>query len=117
MNEKSERVLITVCLIVFAVLIGMSGVQTYKTIKDGEIISVTMSDDAINVVKEDAPERLFNDYNLGEALIFNEIPVFFDARADLYAHDNIMADGVSMTFFGTGEFCCRDIICGCGWAN
>ena len=98
MKEKTEKALLTVCLIVFALLIGMSSVQTYKTMKDGKLISVTMSDDAINVVKEDAPKRLFNDYNLGEALIYNEIPVFFDARADLYAHDNIMADGVSLTF-------------------
>lgn len=98
MSVESERVLIAVCLIVFALLIGMSCVQAYETMKDGNLISETVSDDAIKAVKEDAPERLFNDYNLGEALIYNEIPVFFDARADLYAHDNIMADGVSMTF-------------------
>ena len=98
MGEKTERRLVALCCLVFVLLIGMSGIQTYETAKDGKLISVTISDDAINAVKEDAPERLFNDYNLGEALIYNEIPVFFDARADLYAHDNIMADGVSLLF-------------------
>lgn len=98
MNNKTEGALIAVCLTVFALLIGMSGVQAYETAREGKLISVTMSDEAIEVVKEDAPDRLFNDYNLGEALIYNEIPVYFDARADLYAHDNIMADGVSLTF-------------------
>ena len=98
MSEKSERVLIAVCAMVFALLIGMSGVKVYETARNCKLISETMSDEAINVVKEDSPARLFNDYNLGEALIYNEIPVFFDARADLYAHDNILADGVSLTF-------------------
>ena len=28
--------------------------------------------------------RLFNDYNFGSYLLFNDIPVFIDSRADLY---------------------------------
>ena len=97
-SRKSEHGLIAVCLIVFMSLIGVSGVRIYETMADGGLISKVMSDEAILTVKEDSPDRLFNDYNLGEALIYNDIPVFFDARADLYAHDNIMADGVSLTF-------------------
>lgn len=96
MKKKEERILTGICLVIFACLMVYSGVKIYKTAEDGALISVTMSDEAVQAVREDAPERLFNDYNLGEALIYHEIPVFFDARADLYAYDNMMADGVSL---------------------
>lgn len=98
MSQKSEKTLVVVCLVVFALLIGVAGVNIYETAKDEELISVTISDEAISAVKVDNPERIFNDYNLGEALIYSEIPVFFDARADLYAYDSLMADGVSLMF-------------------
>lgn len=40
----------------------------------------------------------YNDYNLGESLIYNDILVFYDSRADLYAQEDIMADGVSLMY-------------------
>lgn len=98
MSRKSEKALIAVCLAVFSLLIGRSVHETWKTHRNEGLISVTMSDEAIAAVSAAGPERLFNDYNLGEALIYHEIPVFFDARADLYAYDNIMADGISLMF-------------------
>lgn len=57
-----------------------------------------MSEEAIQFVKDESPERVFNDYNIGETLIYNDIPVFFDARADLYAQEHIMEDGISLMF-------------------
>lgn len=98
MSRKSEVTFVVACIAVFLAVIGMSISPLISTINNNKLISRTMSDEAVAVVKEDNPERLFNDYNLGEALIFNEIPVFFDARADLFAYDNIMADGVSLSF-------------------
>ena len=98
MTRKSEQTLIMACLLAFLLVIGMSGKQLCDTVHTGTLISTTLSDDAVAAVKKDAPKRLFNDYNLGEALIYHDVPVYFDARADLYAYDNLMADGVSMLF-------------------
>ncbi|MCR5837574.1 MAG: hypothetical protein K6G88_13830 [Lachnospiraceae bacterium] len=48
------------------------------------LIAKAMNDDFIKLVKEEKPERLLNDYNYGETLIYNDIPVFIDSRADVY---------------------------------
>lgn len=60
------------------------------------LITEVLSDDMVEFVKKDKPERLYNDYNFGEALIYNDVPVFYDARADLYAADHILANGVGL---------------------
>lgn len=49
------------------------------------ISSKTLSDDAISVLKEEKPKRLFNYYDYGAYLIYRNIPVFIDGRADLYS--------------------------------
>lgn len=94
-GEKIAVWLLTAVLVLCSI---MSISETVNTYNDDMLISKVVSDQSINVIKDDRPERLFNDYNLGETLIYNDIPVFFDARADLYAHDNIMADGVSLMY-------------------
>lgn len=93
-----EKAAVIVCesLLVIAVSYGMK--KTKDTLSTGEIISKSMSHEAVEAVKSDAPKRIFNDYNVGDALIYNEIPVFFDARADLFARDNILADGFSLLY-------------------
>ena len=48
----------------------------------------TLSDDAIFVLKEENPKRLFNYYDYGAYLIYQNIPVFIDGRADLYSKYN-----------------------------
>ena len=64
-------------------------------LEKNQYISKVMSDEAVNVIKNDLPERLYNDYNLSESLIYNDIPVFFDARADLYVQDDIFEEGIN----------------------
>ena len=97
-TRKSEKiaVLALVALLIVPCVLGIT--DTIETYKNGNLVSVAMSKDAVQAVKDDAPQRIYNDYNLGEALIYNEIPVFFDARADLYAQENIMADGISLMY-------------------
>ena len=97
-QKKSEIVAICLSIIIFLVPIGISVKDTFKTYKEDSIITEVMTEEEISIVMCDSPSRLFNDYNLGEALIFNNIPVFFDARADLYAQEHIMADGISLMF-------------------
>lgn len=46
----------------------------------------TLSDDAILVLQKEKPERLFNYYDYGAYLIYQDIPVFIDGRADLYSN-------------------------------
>ena len=44
-----------------------------------------ISDDIINYIKKVKPKRLFNFYGYGGYLIYNNIPVFIDGRADMYS--------------------------------
>lgn len=90
-------------IVVVAAICALVGITCYGGIRTAitageKPISVVLQDDMIEVVRKDAPQRLFNDYNAGETLIFNNIPVFFDARADLYAQQHIMEDGISLMF-------------------
>ena len=93
--EKIVAALLALALFVLAVIQipAIAG-----TINDGKSVSKVMTEEAVEAVKAEAPERLFNDYNLGEALIAADIPVFFDARADLFSPDGILEDGVSLMF-------------------
>ena len=53
----------------------------------------------IQYVKNDvSTKRLYNDYDYGGELIFNDIPVFFDSRADLYASQSLMKDGLEILY-------------------
>ena len=47
-----------------------------------------ISDEFIKVIKKENPQRLFNSYGLGGSLIYNDIDVFIDGRADLYNKHN-----------------------------
>ena len=47
-----------------------------------------ISDKMINIIKKENPKRLYNDYGAGGYLIYKDIPVFIDGRADLYSDYN-----------------------------
>jgi len=102
-TKRGEKILVcaTVVLVTVPLFWGISGIV--KTHREGALVSTVMSDDAVEAVKKDSPERILNDYNLGEALIFNDVHVFVDSRADLYA-ENVLADYLSLTYLTpTGE--------------
>jgi len=46
-------------------------------------------DEIVDYIKEKKPERLFNYYGYGGYLIYNDIPVFIDGRADMYSKNNL----------------------------
>lgn len=48
------------------------------------------SDEVIAAVKELEPERLYNYYDIGGYLLYEQIPVFIDGRADIYSKYNTM---------------------------
>lgn len=83
-------------VVLFSVVSVYSVSQIKQLYTEEKLISEVMTDEMIDFIKQDEPERLFNDYNFGEALIYNDIKVFFDARADIYAADHLLANGVSL---------------------
>ena len=95
-GQKGRRLLLYSGIVIGVVLLVCIGDNAYKTIQKDALVSKVLSEEVVEVVREDGPQRLYNDYNLGEALIYNEIPVFYDARADIYAYENILADGVGL---------------------
>ena len=97
-STKYEEWTMRGCLLLLAGLMCWGGYRIVKTVSEGNIITKVLSEEMVEQVKASEPQRLFNDYNLGEALIYNEIEVFFDARADLFAAEGIFADGLSLTF-------------------
>jgi len=49
---------------------------------------VNLNKKVINIIKKENPKKLFNMYNYGGELIYNDIKVFVDGRADLYSGYN-----------------------------
>lgn len=97
-SGKFEK--LTLCIAGIALGIGVvffTG-KVIINLDNPDLISTVVSEEMINAIKEDNPDRLYNDYNTGETLIYNDIEVFFDARADLYSAENIMSDGVSLMY-------------------
>ena len=78
-----------------------------KDTKDIEIVSnKSYPIEATKFIKEnlDIKEiKLFNEYNFGSYLLFNDIPVFIDSRADVYDpqfnkwEDDIFRDFINLT--------------------
>lgn len=78
--------------------------QIIQTGAKGELISRVLTEDCIKEIKKeldgaasDRPPRLYNAYDFGESLIFEEIPVFMDGRADLYSGHNLR-DGMELSY-------------------
>lgn len=95
-KKKSEKATVLISWIIITGLAAFSINKTAICYKNDSLISKVMTDEMVAAVKRENPKRIMNDYNLGEALIFNDIKVFIDSRADLYAADNILKDGISM---------------------
>lgn len=98
LTKLSEKIALSVFAVLLIIPSILGIVDAASTYRNGTLISMVMSEEAIEVIKNDMPQRIYNDYNLGESLIYNDILVFYDSRADLYAQEDIMADGVSLMY-------------------
>ncbi len=98
-TKRSERVLAVACLTLMIVLgAGYVGKRMVGLAREGTVIQQELSQGMLDLVKKEAPQALFNDYGLGGYLIYHDIPVFYDGRAnDLYAADGIFRKGVALT--------------------
>lgn len=70
-------------IIICSILLVASFVSNFSY--DNTISYKTLSDKAISVLKKENPNKLFNYYDYGAYLIYQDIPVFIDGRADLYS--------------------------------
>ncbi len=102
-GKKEEKLLAGMLFgiaFVFAALGFMNIPKTYNS-KQG-LIKKVVSKEMIDFIKEEKPKKLFNDYNFGETLIYNDIPVFIDSRADVYTGE-ILKDYVSLRFMSNAN--------------
>lgn len=56
---------------------------------DNEYSKEVISRNMISTIKKESPKRLYNMYDYGGELIYNDIDVFIDGRADLYSKYNL----------------------------
>lgn len=91
-----EKAVTALCAVALLAFMGYNIVEISSNVKEGEMVQKVVSDEMMAYIKEDAPKRIFNDYNVGESLIYNDIEVFFDARADMYGTKDILENGLSL---------------------
>jgi hypothetical protein len=93
---KLEKTAVALFLALSCAVAARGAARAAALAGSGGLISSAVSADAVRAVKNESPERLFNDYDFGGELIYNDVPVFFDGRADVYAAEGILKDGVSL---------------------
>jgi len=91
-----EKVVLGVVELGLAVACAMGIGECHNTWENGNMITRVLEERVLDLLREDKPSRLFNDYNYGGALIYAGLPVFIDERADLYVQDGLLADGISL---------------------
>ncbi len=69
------------CLLIGAFITRMDGMM--KRLND-----YSLSNKLVDTIKAEKPKRLFNMYDYGGELVYNDIKVFIDGRADLYSKYN-----------------------------
>lgn len=83
-DDKGTNILLVIISFVL-LFISISNIKQYKNkLLNTKVISTTM----IDTIKYENPKRLFNLYDYGGYLIYNDIDVFIDGRADLYSKYN-----------------------------
>lgn len=78
--DKYLNIVAIVIILVSGISLGPKLVNSYN--------KKPIPDEIIDYIKEKSPERLFNFYDYGGYLIYNDIKVFIDGRADMYSKYN-----------------------------
>ena len=82
LEKGTYMVLGTIIIFLFSIYIcNIKGINTIK-------YKINLNKDIINLIKKENPKRLYNMYDYGGELIYNDIDVFIDGRADLYTNYN-----------------------------
>ncbi len=80
--DKGTNLSIFIIIVLLSAFCICNGFQ-YKKTDD-----LFLDDEVIDILKKEKPERLYNFYDYGGQLIYNDIMVFVDGRADLYSKYN-----------------------------
>lgn len=74
--------------IFYVLLVGLLGFSIYNFKNVNLTYNLNIDKELIEVLNEQKPKRLFNMYNYGGELIYHDVKVFVDGRADLYSKYN-----------------------------
>lgn len=88
-RPRRDKYAFGIIMFLFVVINVFSFFNMTRTARDGSLISVALEQKFVDFIKADAPKRLYNNYNYGVTLIYNEIQTFVDARADLFSPHNL----------------------------
>ena len=86
-TRKVDRGTTRILFMLGAVFLGIF-ISNYDMLAK-EYNKTVISKEMIETIKKESPERLFNMYDYGGELIYNDIKVFVDGRADLYSRYNL----------------------------
>ena len=84
-TTKLEKSISVVLILIFVGFICVNVFNGIKKANSGELITCAIDDEFVQLIKDDAPKRPYTDYNYGAELIYNDVPVFVDGRADIYS--------------------------------
>jgi hypothetical protein len=86
-ERKADKGTTRILFMLGVIFLGIF-ITNYKLL-DKEFKKIVIDEKMISTIKNEKPERLFNMYDLGGELIYNDINVFVDGRADLYSRYNL----------------------------
>lgn len=87
-NFKDIDILKPILILLCCIVTTSIGFSINKFLKEPIKSSYLPSSESFEIIKNENPKRLLNDYTWGGYLIYNNIPVFIDGRADMYSGHN-----------------------------
>lgn len=84
-NIIFNRAKVLIPLLVLIIIVGIIGLK--KNLKGDYINKKVYPTEAVEYIKKNLDYkniRMYNDYDIGSYILFNDIPVFIDPRCDLY---------------------------------
>lgn len=85
---KDKLVTFTLAFLTCILMFG-AGTTVMNRIDEPFNLKVFPSDEILEAVKETNPKKLLNGYNEGGYLVFKDVYVFIDGRADIYSRYNL----------------------------
>lgn len=76
-----------ICISIFTIFLLLGFIKNINSLFNIKYYCY-LDNEVVSFIKKEKPERLFNMYNYGGELIYNDVEVFIDGRADLYGKHN-----------------------------
>lgn len=97
-EDSNEDRLLDVGMIVFSIIYLFAfSINVHNMFPKNYSFKLDSKD--VNYIKSVKPKRLFNAYNYGGDLVYNDIKVFIDGRADLYSSSDVFKDFIDIYYF------------------